>query len=425
MRFDTAIFYDIENLLGGYNFSEDIMRNLSLKEILNKIRQTGIVEEIAVQRAYANWSDPRLKKMRKEINELGIEPIQVFGFSNHKKNAADIQLAVEAVDIAYIRPALKKFVIVSGDGGFASLAKKLHEFGKTVIGCAYDDATNNVFRSVCDVFVEIHGFEEDNTFNITNPQAKELARSIEPLEINSTEEFIDRSKNIIRWFESDPNARKNLKNTGISLSTIKEAFTYGIINFEGQHRKLGFNKFIEFLQYICADTKLCIFSHKSEAKLGLIDNPLPGFTALPNLELRKIHSIENYLSILATGKPYLRTPDNIQEMRAVTSCLAEIDLKEGNLGDFIETIKFRLNETISSESIKLSLLSFIAVGIFEQQPETAKLSEQTLRLKDEFNSSEAFISTFKKAAIQKIETFLDEKAQSELIEQIFEAPQQS
>lgn len=419
MRFDTAIFYDIENLLGGYNFSEDIIKNLSLKEILNRIRQTGIIEEIAVQRAYANWSDPRLKKMRKEINALGIEPIQVFGFSNHKKNAADIQLAVEAVDIAYIRPALKKFVIVSGDGGFASLAKKLHEFGKTVIGCAYDDATNNVFRSVCDVFVEIYGFEEDNTFNITNPLAKELARSIEPLEINSTEEFINRSKHIIQWFESDPNTLTELKNNGISLSTVKEAFTYGIINFEGQHRKLGFNKFIEFLQYICTDTKLCIFSHKSEAKLGLIGNPLPGFTALPNLELRNVHSVENYLSILATGKPYLRTPNNIQEMSRVASCLAEIDLKEGNLGDFIEAIKSQLDNTIASESIKVSLLSFIASGIFEQHPETAKLSEQTLRIKEEFNSHDAFLSTFKQTAIEKIETFLDEKAESKLIEQIF------
>jgi len=125
MGFNTAIFYDIENLLKGYNFSQQMITNLSLVEILEKIRQTGKIGQIAVQRAYANWSDPRLAIMRGEINELGIDPIQVFGFSREqKKNAADIQLAIEAVDLAHVRPVLEVFVIVSGDGGFASLAKK-------------------------------------------------------------------------------------------------------------------------------------------------------------------------------------------------------------------------------------------------------------------------------------------------------------
>jgi uncharacterized LabA/DUF88 family protein len=131
MGFNTAIFYDIENLLKGYNFSQQMITNLSLVEILEKIRQTGKIGQIAVQRAYANWSDPRLAIMRGEINELGIDPIQVFGFSREqKKNAADIQLAIEAVDLAHVRPVLEVFVIVSGDGGFASLAKNSTNMGR-------------------------------------------------------------------------------------------------------------------------------------------------------------------------------------------------------------------------------------------------------------------------------------------------------
>ncbi|MGC8949986.1 NYN domain-containing protein [Chloroflexus sp.] len=52
------------------------------------------------------------------------------------------------------------FVIVSGDGGFAALAKKLHEYGKTVIGCAYRSAVNKTFQAVCDEFVWITDPEE-------------------------------------------------------------------------------------------------------------------------------------------------------------------------------------------------------------------------------------------------------------------------
>ncbi|MCW5971158.1 MAG: NYN domain-containing protein [Blastocatellales bacterium] len=80
MPFNTAIFYDIENLLKGYSFSQQMAANLSLEEIFGAIKQTERLSQVAVQRAYANWSDPRLAIMRGELNELGIEPIQVFVF---------------------------------------------------------------------------------------------------------------------------------------------------------------------------------------------------------------------------------------------------------------------------------------------------------------------------------------------------------
>jgi uncharacterized LabA/DUF88 family protein len=162
MPFDTAVFYDIENLLGGYGFAKKTEVNLSLKSILKDLRATERLGDIAVQRAYANWSDPRLGFMRDEIASVGIDPVQVFGFDReHKKNAADIQLAVDAIDLSYLRPAITVFVIVSGDGGFSALAKKLHEHGKTVVGCAYEHATNRIFKSVCDVFVSIDDPDHD------------------------------------------------------------------------------------------------------------------------------------------------------------------------------------------------------------------------------------------------------------------------
>ena len=162
MPFDTAVFYDIENLLGGYGFTKKTAINLSLEAILKDVRATERLGDIAVQRAYANWSDPRLGFMREEIDSMGIDPVQVFGFNReHKKNAAAIQLAVDAIDLSYLRPAITVFVIVSGDGGFSALAKKLHEHGKTVVGCAYDGATNAVFKSVCDEFVSIGNPERD------------------------------------------------------------------------------------------------------------------------------------------------------------------------------------------------------------------------------------------------------------------------
>ncbi len=77
-----------------------------------------------------------------------------------KKNAADIQLVVDTMDITIRFPHIEVYVIVSGDGGFASLAKKLHEYGKQVIGCAYENAANDIFKSVCDYFIKLELPEE-------------------------------------------------------------------------------------------------------------------------------------------------------------------------------------------------------------------------------------------------------------------------
>lgn len=270
MGFNTAIFYDIENLLKGYSFSQQTIANLSLKEIMEAIRQTEKIGQIAVQRAYANWSDPRLAIMRGEINELGIDPIQVFGFSREqKKNAADIQLAIEAVDLAHVRPSLEVFVIVSGDGGFASLAKKLHEYGKTVIGCAYRSAANKTFQAVCDDFVWITDPEEEERQDrpsskvyvsgqpeVNDPRNVRLAGRVKKVTVISPESIVAKTKEILNWYAKDSTSRADLLRNGIYLSVVQEAVKYAIPEF--QPIRLGFAKFVEFMQFVCKGSDFCI-----------------------------------------------------------------------------------------------------------------------------------------------------------------------
>jgi uncharacterized LabA/DUF88 family protein len=150
-NFNTVILYDIENLTMG---NKNPNFKFSLTKIINQINEIELVDKIAIQCAYADWSNSNLKTIKSDVQKLGIEPIQIFGFS-FQRNAADIQLTIDAVELIHSRPSLQVFVIVSGDGAFASLAKKLHEYGKTVIGCAYKNQTNKVLAAVCDYFISI------------------------------------------------------------------------------------------------------------------------------------------------------------------------------------------------------------------------------------------------------------------------------
>lgn len=73
---NIAIFYDIENLVGGYNFKN--FKEVSLKQIYKEIskKQLGT---IAIQKAYADWSNINYSKLKWDIVELGIDPIQMYG----------------------------------------------------------------------------------------------------------------------------------------------------------------------------------------------------------------------------------------------------------------------------------------------------------------------------------------------------------
>ena len=155
--FNTAVFFDIENVLGGYD--NDAIATVSISQIMDVIREEGSNAGLISSSRSTGLCELEHREafsLRREIVEQGIEPKQVFGFDRgEKKNAADIELVIDAIDLAYTRPALTTFVIVSGDGGFSSLVKKLHELGKSVLVCAYPDRISPALRAVCDVYVDL------------------------------------------------------------------------------------------------------------------------------------------------------------------------------------------------------------------------------------------------------------------------------
>lgn len=432
MAFNTAIFYDMENLLKGYSFSQQTITNLSLKDILNSVKQTDKLGDIAIQRAYADWSHPRLGILRGEINALGIDPIQVFGFAQDaKKNAADIQLAIDAVDLAYTRPAVEVIVIVSGDGGFAALAKKLHEYGKTVIGCGYRKATNRVFQAVCDAFVWIADPEEEERQErsvtqpsssvlpqLTDPRVSRLATKVKVLTKGSNKAIIAKTREIVNWFETDPTTRADLQESGVHLSAVREAIKYAIPDF--QPAKLGFPKFVEYLQFACKGTSLCIVRMLPSEALMVLRNAVPsGSEMLPDLEERDVHSAENYRLILASsgmnGSP-IRLP-SLNDLLEVATWIIQRSPREEQFGSMIEACASELYPTVSAEAAKLALLSYFNAGVFDRVSEATSLSELELSVKNDMATVSLLVEALRNTARDKIQRFLTQ-VNDEILQQI-------
>jgi len=180
MLCNTAVFYDVENLT--IPFKANVNKTLKLDEIYYRILELEEISEISVQRAYADWAIQINRNLRTYMLQLGIEAVQIFNTNQNDrvKNAADVSLIIDAVELILKQPEIENYVIVSGDGIFAFLAKKLHEHGKRVIGCAFEHNANIIFKNACDVFLSLDKTDQSLNSAIKNLYKGTLVENAAP-----------------------------------------------------------------------------------------------------------------------------------------------------------------------------------------------------------------------------------------------------
>ncbi len=138
-----------------------------MKLILEEISAHG---HIIVKRAYGDWSSDFLKKWKKELNELVIQPIQQFAYTTGK-NCTDTAMIIDAMDLLYTAK-FDAFVLVSSDSDFTRLASRLRESEIFVFGVG-EKKTPISFRNVCDDFIFTENISETDTVDESNKTKKE------------------------------------------------------------------------------------------------------------------------------------------------------------------------------------------------------------------------------------------------------------
>jgi uncharacterized LabA/DUF88 family protein len=155
---NVAVFIDAENLFKGYGKLE--IPDISMEQILEQLETAAAREagagSIALARAYADWGALGLEDYRRDVERAGVETVQVFSVSKAEKNAADIVLVVDCLRAAADLDQLEVFILVSADGDFVPLVRRLHELDKYVIGATLaDHPVNNVLEREVDQYVPL------------------------------------------------------------------------------------------------------------------------------------------------------------------------------------------------------------------------------------------------------------------------------
>ncbi len=138
-----ALFVDLENC--GAKVS-------TLNSVLEKVKIRG---DILLGKVYG-YTD-RFSDLKEVLlsNTFTVVPSLRYGIA--QKNNADIQLVIDALEVAYKNELIDSFCIVSGDSDYTPLVGRLKSMGKFVLGISRSEAASNIFINACNEFQFLEG----------------------------------------------------------------------------------------------------------------------------------------------------------------------------------------------------------------------------------------------------------------------------
>jgi cold shock CspA family protein len=135
--------------------------NASPKDFPGIIREVEKQGDVAIQRVYADWTQPAHSNWKEILHSTGARPVHQF---NYGKDAADHALIMDAIELTMNTPRIDAVCIVSSDGGYHTLALRIREKGLYVMGIGKRNTPERL-RRACHHFVysDLLDFASDDT----------------------------------------------------------------------------------------------------------------------------------------------------------------------------------------------------------------------------------------------------------------------
>src|SRR4051812_43261784 len=221
---NAALLIDFDNVTMG-------IRSDLTKELRNLLSSDIIKGKVAVQRAYADWR--RYPQYIVPLAESSIDLIFAPAYGSSKKNATDIRLAIDALELGFTRPEIGTYILLSGDSDFSSLVIKLKEYGKYVIGVGIRESSSDLLVQNCDEYYSYNALA-----GLVKASEDEPARKYDPWElVTEAVQRMKRNNDVMRsdrlkQVMQDIDSTFDEKNLGISKFSrfCQEAAQRGLLS---------------------------------------------------------------------------------------------------------------------------------------------------------------------------------------------------
>src|SRR5271165_1930256 len=161
-KLNIAVFVDYDNIEIG--LKSTLRREFDVSLALDALKERG---DIVAKFAYANWG--RQDGATRQMAENAVQMVQRIPSPRGDKNGADINLALDALEMAFTHTHVNAFAIVSGDSDFIPLVNKLKEYGKTVFVVGGKAFTSTILQQNCHEFISFESLLSDMPTPVTLP----------------------------------------------------------------------------------------------------------------------------------------------------------------------------------------------------------------------------------------------------------------
>ena len=230
-KLNFAVFVDFDNIEIGVKST--LNRAFDVQCVLEGIKERG---EISAKVAYGNWS--RQASETRALTENGVQMVQRDTTPRGDKNGADINLALDALEMAFTRDHINAFAIVSGDSDFMALVNKLKQYNKRVYIVGGKAFTSTILQRNCHEFISYESLLEDHP-----PRSRKGAvsgqrgRRRQSLPLSQAVALINRALQALDRRGAQPQLGL-LKSTVLQLDPAFTERDYGVSSFSGLVEKL-------------------------------------------------------------------------------------------------------------------------------------------------------------------------------------------
>jgi uncharacterized LabA/DUF88 family protein len=145
-RLKIAVFIDFDNIEIGVKNTLNAQFDIGI--VLEALKERG---DVVSKTAYGDWT--RAGDYSRSLTQHATKLVQRNLTPGGDKNGADINLALDALEMAFTHQHINAYVIVGGDSDFLSLVEKLKQYDKKVFVVGGRAFTSGILQRNCHEFI--------------------------------------------------------------------------------------------------------------------------------------------------------------------------------------------------------------------------------------------------------------------------------
>jgi uncharacterized protein (TIGR00288 family) len=234
-KLKLAVFIDFDNIQIGVK--DTLGKEFDVSLVLESLKERG---EVVAKVAYGDWS--RSGDQSRVMTQHAIQMVQRSVTPRGDKNGADINLALDALEMAFTRHHINAFAIVGGDSDFMALVEKLKQFDKRVFVIGGRAFTSNILQKNCTEFIAY-----ENLLKSSSGDGRAVRAARRP---DATARAVPETRALSESLPNIQRAIKILADRGVSpqLGLLKSTLLQLDSTFS--ERDYGAGSFLEFMEKV-------------------------------------------------------------------------------------------------------------------------------------------------------------------------------